>query len=700
MDGSIRAFIGPALKRARKAFPAGPVTGLFFFCALFAAGLLWNAGFSVMGVQQSDVAKLVMSSFWPWVLAAQVKILGVALVIGYCLGWVAELTALCLPVSRPVFSFLWIFNVNLWFLLSSIRKYPQLYIESLYGRGGWGMSVQSYVTDRMPDAFLSVLAFLAVAPVAFAAALWLARKFKARIYVAAILLALLLVIAVNRSRVTASPQNRGPNILIIAADSLRTDRLYDGGLTPVISELAQEGLRFHGQFTSFPRTFPAVISLLTGKLPVSHGVRHMFPSRWQRDHREGSLPETLRRNGYATAVVSDFAGDVFSRMQIGFERIRVPYFNFVTLIDQRSLEMHFLLAPYLANPAGRAVFPEIKEFAGNADPFLLADETLAELKRCTSRERFCAMVFFSNLHFPYAAPYPYYRSRSVPGYEGRYKYQKPPTLYGKEQLDERDIRQIRGLYDGSLEALDAAVGRITAYLKRRGVFENTIIVITADHGENLYESNWTIGHGEHLRGDHVLNVPLIIRLPGAMRKNIPPRDISCVTRDIDLAPTLFELLGVPRPAGMDGVSLMPLLRGEKEDLKLTAFAETGVWFSDLSEGFYQDERIMYPDITGISKIDFACNMEVVLKDEYEALARVAKHRMVDDGRFRLIYVPTIDGVRYQLYDRITDPLFEHECSASEPARTSALKKILQDDMLKDAEVVFRNDFAVPAGGRP
>lgn len=698
MDGSVRTFVSGALKRVAKAFPAGPVTGLFFFCALFVAGLFWNAGFSVMGVQQSDVAKLVMSSFWPWVVCAQLKILFVALVIGYCLGWIAELSAAAIAVPLPFFRFSWIFCVNLWALLYSITKYPQLYVESIYSRGHAGMALQGYITDRMPAGVFAVLAFLVVAPVAFAVGLWLARKLKTRIYIVGLLVIAAVALMANSHRVSPALNNRGPNILIIAADSLRKDRLYEGGLTPNITKLADEGMRFHSQFTSLPRTFPAVISLLSGKLPVTHGVRHMFPNRWLRDHRDGSLPETLRKKGYATAVVSDFAGDVFSRMQIGFERIRVPYFNFITLIDQRSLEMHFLLAPYLTNTAGRAVFPELKEFANNADPLLLADETISELGRASNRERFCTMVFFSNLHFPYAAPYPYYRSRTVAGYEGRYKYHKPPTLYDKEKLDERDIRQIRGLYDGSLEALDAAVGKIVAWLKRRGLYENTIIIITADHGENLYESNWTIGHGEHLRGDHVINVPLIIRLPEAMRKNIPPRDITCVTRDVDLTPTLFELLGVRQPAGMDGRSLMPLLCGEKDDLGLTAFAETGVWFSDISEGFYQQERIMYPDITGISKIDFACNLEVVLKDEYEDLVRVAKHRMVDDGRYRLIYVPTISGIQYQLYERPSDPLFEHDCAGREPGRTAALKKILNADMRKDASITFRNGYAVPAGG--
>ncbi len=73
---------------------------------------------------------------------------------------------------------------------------------------------------------------------------------------------------------------------------------------------------------------------------------------------------------------------------------------------------------------------------------------------------------------------------------------------------------MRALYDGSVEAFDSAAGRILDYLKKRGCLDNTIVIITADHGESLYENNWHIGHGERLRGEQTLNVPLMISFPG------------------------------------------------------------------------------------------------------------------------------------------------------------------------------------------
>jgi hypothetical protein len=98
---------------------------------------------------------------------------------------------------------------------------------------------------------------------------------------------------------------------------------------------------------------------------------------------------------------------------------------------------------------------------------------------------------------------------------------------------------------------------------------------------------------------------------------------------------------------------------------------------------------MYPDITGISKIDFTYHLEVVLKSEYESLINTAKHRMVDDGRYRLIYVPLQEGIKYELYDNGVEIPFEHSLKGEE------LKEKLFDFMKKDENITFRNGFAVP-----
>jgi hypothetical protein len=130
---------------------------------------------------------------------------------------------------------------------------------------------------------------------------------------------------------------------------------------------------------------------------------------------------------------------------------------------------------------------------------------------------------------------------------------------------------------------------------------------------------------------------------------------------------------------------------------LTAFAETGIWFSDITEGFYQKQRIMYPDITGLSRIDFTCNREVVLKEEYEHLINAAKHRMVDDGRYRLIYVPKRSGIQYELYDTLKDPAYSHSIINEQPLIAAKLKRRLFDYLKQDAQYTLDNEYMIPTG---
>ncbi|MBN1823573.1 MAG: sulfatase [Endomicrobiales bacterium] len=685
------------MKRALETiFPKGAVIGVLFFAGMFLLSLLWNMGFSVMGVENAEAAKLVLTSFWPWIVEAQAKILVVYALLGFFIGWVSELVHRYIPLRFRGSRLLWVFLINLYFLLSNIRKYPQVYAESLYFKGIVFKYVQIFVTDMLPEILMTVYGALLLVVVCFVSGVWLARTFRRKIYIPA--LAAIIILAFLSHRVykkPASPKNSGPNVLVLAADSLRHDRLgcenYERDLTPNIDKIAADGVVFRDARTSFPRTFPAVISFLTGRLPVTHGVRHMFPDKYSRDHRRDSVVEVLRKEGYATAVVTDFAGDVFSRMRIGFEKVRSPYFNFITLIDQRSLEVHFLLMPYVTNHFGRFVFPELKEFADNADPFLLAEEVVSTLEGLSKKSRFFCYTFFSNTHFPYASPRPYYSKYTDKNYRGRFKYHKPPTLYEKENLTLADAAQVNAIYDGSVKAFDDAVGMIVGFLKRKGLYDKTIIVVTADHGENLYDNGWYIGHGEHLVGNNVVRVPLVVKFPKGTKF---VSEVKCLTRDIDFAPTLLAYLGRNAPKEIDGENLMPVLTGEKGGLKLAAFTETGIWFSDVSDGFFQEKRIMYPDVTGLSRIDFTYNLEVVLREDYEELVNTAKHRMVDDGNYRLIYIPTSEGVEYELYDTAADPLFKKDISKTNGKKFEEMKRLLLSLMKKDRKITFKKGYSV------
>jgi arylsulfatase A-like enzyme len=361
------------------------------------------------------------------------------------------------------------------------------------------------------------------------------------------------------------------------------------------------------------------------------------------------------------------------------------------LVEQRGLEINYLLLPYITNEWGRKVFPVLKEFANNADPFLLEKETEETILKIKNN-KFFLTLFFSTAHFPYASCYPYYNYYTPKNYEGPYKYYKPNIPGEPVDLPEEDLTQVRALYKQGVTCIDDAVGKLLEFLKKEGLDKNTIIVVLADHGEQLYEKGWGQGHGEHLRGRAVLNVPFIIYDP---RDKLIHGVINELVRDIDLSPTLLSLLSLPVPGSMEGANLLPLMRKETENLNLTAFAETGLWFTDKGDNFYQKQRIMYPDIVKLGAIDTEYNNEIVIKPEFRGLTNIAKHRMVYNGQYKLIYIPARDGIFFELYDTIKDPEELDNIAHKNPQKADELKTKLYKWMEKDKNTLWKNNYLIP-----
>ena len=129
-----------------------------------------------------------------------------------------------------------------------------------------------------------------------------------------------------------------------------------------------------------------------------------------------------------------------------------------------------------------------------------------------------------------------------------------------------DVQQIRGLFDGAVASVDDAMARILAELDARGLRERTIIVVTADHGETIFDNEHGQGHGDHLFGDEATHVPLLIIDP---RHAIGRRD-DRIVRDVDVAATLYALTDTAPPADLDGVSLAPALDGAPTPIRFAA----------------------------------------------------------------------------------------------------------------------------------
>jgi arylsulfatase A-like enzyme/Tfp pilus assembly protein PilF len=330
---------------------------------------------------------------------------------------------------------------------------------------------------------------------------------------------------------------RARNLLLVSIDTLRADHLgsygYAGAQTPRLDSLARSGLRFARATTVVPLTLPAHASLLTGTFPAWHGVRDNGGFYLGDD--QATLAETLRDKGYRTGgFVSSFVLDGRWGIAQGFE----------TYFDDFDLEK-------FGGQAGMDVIQRKgSETVDHAVAWLGAD-----------RDRpFFAWVHLYDPHTPYEAAEPY-RSRF------------PATLVGA--------------YDAEIAVADAQVGRLLDALDVAGRLDDTVVVVTGDHGEMLGE------HGEATHGffiyEAATHIPVIVAGPG-----VPARAVDDRIRIVDLMPTALELLGVPVPAAVQGVSLMPVTRGQR----LSLIAQSESWYPRYHYGWsellsVQDERFHY-----------------------------------------------------------------------------------------------------------
>ena len=216
--------------------------------------------------------------------------------------------------------------------------------------------------------------------------------------------------------------------------------------------------------------------------------------------------------------------------------------------------------------------------------------------------------------------------------------------------------------------------------------------MTADHGETLYDGGHGIGHGDHLFGDEGTHVPLVIVDP---RHPTPAREPG-IARDVDLAPTLYALAGVEPPRDLDGSSLAPALDGRARAAQ-RAYAETELWFTETIPGLPSALRLPYPGIARLTEVDAGHGDELVLQTAMRALTIVARHRMVRDERWKLIYIPTRTGVRWMLFDTLTDPAETQDVSSAHPDVVARLQGDLWSWMRMDPAMTERGGYLVPNG---
>jgi arylsulfatase A-like enzyme len=330
-------------------------------------------------------------------------------------------------------------------------------------------------------------------------------------------------------------------VLLITVDTFRPDHLgyygYPHPTSPHLDSLASEGVFFKQAFTSSGWTSPGLISILSGLYAPTHGVD--IRSR-ELDPEVTTLPEAFRAAGYAAPDIF-FLTDIPNFGHLGFE----PYAD-------RSRYLH---------EGDQILFKWLEEEAPRHQPFFL-------------------YYHYRDLHLPYD-PKPSYETMFMPpeygpGFSPLGLYKKilagekiaavkknVMLLRGDADFGPGDQPWVEALYDGQLRQLDEEFfAPLRQSLKDLGLDRNTLVVISADHGEELLDHG-LVGHVSTFKEarlfDEVIRIPLIFWYPaGLLGGRVVEEPVQC----IDVLPTLMELIGQAAPLGAQGISLVPLLKGQ------------------------------------------------------------------------------------------------------------------------------------------
>jgi arylsulfatase A-like enzyme len=356
-------------------------------------------------------------------------------------------------------------------------------------------------------------------------------------------------ITTTREIPRSEPGPRRPNLLYVVVDTLRADHVgcygYERPTTPSLDRLAAEGLVFEQPVSPSPWTWPSTASLLSGLYPYTHGVlmsdRCYFPSA------AVTLAEALRDARFTTYAIS--ANPLVCTAQ-----------NF----DQG--------------------FEEFDE-AFHADAREVTDRFLAWLDR--SREfRFFAYLHYFDPHLPYRPPTldPVEEVRGRPFEEGeRTRYEALSRTQTITDLWDRPEERgaIRDLYDGEIRFWDAQFGRLLDGLERLGLADRTVIVVTSDHGEEIYDHG-RVGHARTLY-DELVMVPLVVHDPSASGARRIPEQVETVR----VPAALLERFGIAAPPAMVRGGLP--LRAEPGFEGVVGFSTTERW-EDPREAFLRNQN--------------------------------------------------------------------------------------------------------------
>jgi len=378
-----------------------------------------------------------------------------------------------------------------------------------------------------------------------------------------------------------------PNVILIVMDTVRADHLscygYSRETTPCIDKIAEKGIIFENAFSAGIWSPPSHASIFTGKYPSYHGTlgRNVCLNK-----ENTTLAEIFRRSNYKTIGITNcrllWPGSGFER---GFERFVLPSRTSFRSVKSKTEDLGFIFSSFVQGPRNFT-----RTLVNGPDSYTsYTNEIIKDfLGRHGLSSPFFLFVNYFNCHAPYDPPRPF-KGRFLDNFH-------EPSLFFSEFLLEKifgstgeriknsnlDIKKlhylasgsckgrfsfmakeleiskkewevIRSWYDGEIAYLDHCIGDIINYLHDTGLYDHTLIVITADHGESLGEHGLA-GHHFGLY-DSLLHIPLVVSYPmltsGAER-------ITEIVSSIDILPTILSACNINVNVDIQGESLWPL----------------------------------------------------------------------------------------------------------------------------------------------
>lgn len=421
------------------------------------------------------------------------------------------------------------------------------------------------------------------------------------------------------------------NIIIILIDTLRPDHLgvygYGKDTSPNTDRLAREGTIFLNTYCTLSRSEPTITSILTGLYPHTHGVRMVWGNKM--DPSIPTLQEILKNHGYSTAFLK--AGPA-------------PYDG-----SEKGFDHFDVLSWKIANKVKRGIYKIFhpNNFVGVAEQKF--SNAIKWIKK-NSGKNFFLMVHTNDLHWPYPVPKPF-EHMFDPGYKGKHDFatmaggriSRGDLIFGNVKLPKEEINHAIAHYDAGIRYIDSHIGKFFDFLRSSGLYDNSLIIVTGDHGENFGEHDFYFQHGASLYETSV-KVPLIFKCPKIM-----PNDKKIETRVqlLDIMPTVMDIIDIPLLNKVEGVSLLPLIKGSSQ------FARDFVFIESIEEHFQGNKKVFMKGIKG-------------------------KWRMMVVRDWKIIYIPHPENDIFELYNLKKDPEEKINLIDVEKEKAEEMKKRILD----------------------